>query len=153
MDNDNNQIVFLPDIPQNNKGNQSASNKIKDHQDWTTGDEPMTAAQREFLQILMELHGEAMDENLTKAQAAQLIEAKEQNITVPPPYDASGDFWHAIKDPDNWTTSDEPATGAQLFYLKTLATEVGETIDENISKAEASKCIEALQQKTGRGKQ
>jgi hypothetical protein len=152
-DNDNNQIVFLPDIPQHNKDNQPASNKIKDPEDWTTGDEPMTAAQREYLQTLMELHGETMDENLTKAQAAQLIDAKKQNITVPPPYDASGDFWHAIKDPDKWVTGDEPATGAQLSYLKTLAAEAGEQVNEHISKAEASKRIEALQQKTGRGKQ
>ena len=112
----------------------------------------MTAAQRSYLQTLSEVHGEDFDENLTKAQAAELIDSKKQNITVQPPYDG-GAFWNnAIKDPDDWKTGDEPATGAQLSYLKTLATEAGEEIDENISKAEASKRIEALQQKTGRGK-
>jgi hypothetical protein len=154
MDNDTNQIVLPPDTPEpgNNK-QQPASNKIKDPEDWTTGDEPMTGAQRSYLQTLSELHGEDFDENLTKAQAAELIDSKKQNITVQPPYDASDNFWNtAIKDPDDWKTGDEPATGAQLSYLKTLASEAGESIDENISKAEASKRIDALQQKTGRGK-
>jgi hypothetical protein len=58
---------------------------------------------------------------------------------------------NAIKDPDDWTTGDEPMTGAQRSYLNTLATEAGETFDENLSKAEASKRIDELQHKTGRG--
>ena len=57
----------------------------------------------------------------------------------------------AIKDPDQWTTGDERMTAAQRSYLHTLATEAGEDIDENMTKAEASKKIEELQQKTGRG--
>jgi hypothetical protein len=56
-----------------------------------------------------------------------------------------------IKDPDEWTTGDEPMTGAQQSYLKTLSDEAGEVFDENLSKAEASKRIEELQEKTGRG--
>jgi hypothetical protein len=56
------------------------------------------------------------------------------------------------KDPDEWTTGDEPMTGAQASYLKTLSEEAGEAFDANLSKAEASKRIDALQQKTGRGK-
>ena len=58
---------------------------------------------------------------------------------------------NAIKDPDEWTTGDEPMTGAQRSYLKTLSDEAKEELDENLSKAEASKRIEELQQKTGRG--
>jgi hypothetical protein len=57
----------------------------------------------------------------------------------------------AIKDPDEWTTGEEPMTGAQESYLHTLATEAGEEIDSDLTKAEASKRIEELQQKTGRG--
>lgn len=57
-----------------------------------------------------------------------------------------------VKDPDEWTTGDEPMTGAQQSYLHTLATEAGETVDDDLSKAEASKRIEQLQEKTGRGK-
>ena len=55
------------------------------------------------------------------------------------------------KDPDDWTTGDEPMTGAQASYLKTLSEEAGEGFDENLTKAEASKRIDALQDKTGRG--
>ena len=56
------------------------------------------------------------------------------------------------KDPDEWTTGDEPMTGAQSSYLKTLSEEAGEPFDENLTKAEASKRIDELQQRTGRGR-
>ena len=42
-------------------------------------------------------------------------------------------------------------TGAQRSYLKTLSEEAHEPFDENLTKAQASKRIEELQQKTGRG--
>jgi hypothetical protein len=60
---------------------------------------------------------------------------------------------NAAKDPDKWVTGDEPMTAAQRSYLHTLATEANEEIDENMTKADASKKIEELQQKTGRGSQ
>jgi hypothetical protein len=56
------------------------------------------------------------------------------------------------KDPDQWVTGDEPMTGAQMSYLKTLSEEAGEPFDEKLSKADASKRIDELQAKTGRGK-
>jgi Protein of unknown function (DUF3072) len=56
-----------------------------------------------------------------------------------------------VKDPDEWTTGDEPMTGAQKSYLSTLSEEAGEEMDENLSKSEASKKIDELQRKTGRG--
>jgi len=58
---------------------------------------------------------------------------------------------NTVKDPDEWTTGDEAMTGAQKSYLKTLSDEAGEPFDENLTKAEASKRIDELQQKTGRG--
>lgn len=58
---------------------------------------------------------------------------------------------NAIKDPEEWKTGDEPMTGAQNSYLHTLASEAQEKIDENLSKADASKKIDELQHKTGRG--
>ena len=58
---------------------------------------------------------------------------------------------NTIKNPDDWTTGDEPMTGAQRSYLKTLSEEAKEQFDETLSKAEASKRIDELQQKTGRG--
>jgi DUF3072 family protein len=56
------------------------------------------------------------------------------------------------KDPDEWVTKDEPMTGPQRSYLQTLCREAGEEYNENWTKAEASKKIEELQQRTGRGK-
>ena len=56
------------------------------------------------------------------------------------------------KEPDDWTTGDEPMTGAQASYLKTLCEEAGEAFDPDLSKAEASKRIDALQARTGRGR-
>ncbi|MBV8687915.1 MAG: DUF3072 domain-containing protein [Alphaproteobacteria bacterium] len=58
---------------------------------------------------------------------------------------------NAAKDPDDWVTGDETMTGAQASYLKTLAEEAGEPFDETLTKAEASKRIDALQEQTGRG--
>ena len=56
-----------------------------------------------------------------------------------------------VKDPKDWTTGDEPMTGAQKSYLKTLSEEAKEDMDENLTKAQASEKIEELQKKTGRG--
>jgi hypothetical protein len=56
------------------------------------------------------------------------------------------------KDPEDWTTGDEPMTGPQRSYLQTLSREAKEDFDDSLTKAEASKRIEELQAKTGRGK-
>ena len=45
---------------------------------------------------------------------------------------------NAEKDPQDWLTGDEPATGPQLSYLKTLARETDEALPETLTKAEAS---------------
>jgi hypothetical protein len=58
---------------------------------------------------------------------------------------------NTIKNPDDWTTGDEPMTGAQRSYLKTLSEEAKVEFDESLSKAEASKRIDELQKQTGRG--
>ena len=58
----------------------------------------------------------------------------------------------ARKDPDEWTTGDESMTGPQASYLHTLAHEAGEQVDDDLTKAEASKKIDELQEKTGRGR-
>jgi hypothetical protein len=55
------------------------------------------------------------------------------------------------KDPDTWVTGDETMTGAQASYLQTLSEEAGEEFDPSLSKAEASKRIDALREQTGRG--
>ena len=58
---------------------------------------------------------------------------------------------NAAKDPDDWVTGDEPMTGAQASYLKTLSEEAGEDFEDDLTKADASKKIDALQEQTGRG--
>src|SRR5688572_8846017 len=55
-----------------------------------------------------------------------------------------------IKDPSEWTTGDEPMTGAQESYLNTLAREAGEDVNDDLTKAEASEKIDDLREKTGR---
>ena len=54
--------------------NKEISNMIKDPEDWVTGDEEMTGAQRSYLQTLCEEAGEDFDPNLTKAEASKRIE-------------------------------------------------------------------------------
>ena len=59
---------------------------------------------------------------------------------------------NTIKDPDDWTTGDQKMTGAQASYLKTLSEEAGEEFDPEMTKADASRRIDELQAKTGRGR-
>ncbi len=57
----------------------------------------------------------------------------------------------AEKDPHDWVTGDEPATGPQQSYLSTLAQQAGEPVDtDGLSKADASLRIEELKEQTGR---
>lgn len=56
-----------------------------------------------------------------------------------------------VKAPEDWTTGDEPMTGPQRSYLQTLCREAKEDFNEQWTKAEASKKIDELQTKTGRG--
>ena len=56
------------------------------------------------------------------------------------------------KEPEDWVTGDETMTGAQASYLKTLCEEAGKQFHEGLTKAEASRRIEELQAKTGRGR-
>ena len=57
------------------------------------------------------------------------------------------------KDPADWVTGDEPMTGAQASYLKTLSEEAKqpEAYDNELTKAQASERIDELQEVTGRG--
>jgi hypothetical protein len=55
------------------------------------------------------------------------------------------------KDPEDWVTGDEPMTGPQRSYLETLAQEAGEEVEGDLTKADASKLIDDLQERTGRG--
>lgn len=70
----------------------------------------------------------------------------DDNVKQAPPENSN-----AEKDPDQWVTGDEPMTGAQKSYLQTLSEQAGEPLDDELNKADASKRIEELQEKTGRG--
>jgi len=54
------------------------------------------------------------------------------------------------KDPDEWKTGDEPMTAAQRSYLETLSADTGEEVNGSMSKAEASKRIDELRQRSPR---
>jgi len=54
------------------------------------------------------------------------------------------------RDPDEWKTGDEPMTDAQRSYLETLCLETGEEFDDALTKAEASKRIDALRERSPR---
>ena len=64
---------------------------------------------------------------------------------------AHADESNMEKDPANWVTGDEPMTGAQRSYLKTLSEEAKEPFDETLTKAAASRRIDELRERTGRG--
>jgi hypothetical protein len=53
------------------------------------------------------------------------------------------------KDPEEWVSGGDPITGAQASYLKTLSEEARDpqSFDETLTKAEASKRIDALKAK------
>jgi len=62
---------------QNNTGNadnNQQSNTVKNPDEWTTGDEEMTGAQRSYLKTLSDEAGEEMDDSLTKAEASKRID-------------------------------------------------------------------------------
>ena len=52
----------------------AAGTTEKDPSDWVTGDEPMTGAQRSYLDTLAREAGEQLPADLTKAQASEHID-------------------------------------------------------------------------------
>ena len=56
------------------------------------------------------------------------------------------------KDPDDWVSGDDAMTGAQASYLKTLSEQAHEpeAFDDRLTKADASKRIDALKAKMAR---
>ena len=63
------------------------------------------------------------------------------------------DISNTEKDPDDWVSGDEPMTGAQASYLKTLSEQAHEpdAFAEDLSKADASKAIDRLRVKLNLG--
>ena len=74
-------------------------------------------------------------------------------VQTPTEHPKSEPVSNAEKDPADWVTGNEPMTGAQASYLKTLSEEAKqpEAYDNELTKAEASERIDELQEVTGRG--
>jgi Protein of unknown function (DUF3072) len=54
--------------------NTDTSNTQKDPDDWVTGDEPMTGAQKSYLETLARDAGEDVPDELSKAEASERID-------------------------------------------------------------------------------
>ena len=74
-------------------------------------------------------------------------------VQTPTEHPKSEPVSNAEKDPADWVTGNEPMTGAQASYLKTLSEEAKqpEAYDNELTKAQASERIDELQEVTGRG--
>ena len=59
--------------------NDGTSNAEKDPADWTTGDEPMTGPQKSYLHTLAQEAKEEVPDDLTKAQASEMIDRLQQS--------------------------------------------------------------------------
>ena len=79
-----------------------------------------------------------------RAQRAPIPQHPEHNPKLDPNPPSNTE-----KAPDEWVSGGEPMTGAQASYLKTLSEECGEpaAFEETLTKAEASKRIDALKAK------
>lgn len=77
----------------------------------------------------------------------QKVQAAENPKLDPNPPD------NTQKDPDQWVSGDDPMTGAQMSYLKTLSEQAQQPdqFSETLTKAEASKRIDALKAGLDRG--
>jgi len=53
---------------------EAGDSAVKDPSDWVTGDEPMTASQRSYLDTLAREAGEEIPANITKAEASEHID-------------------------------------------------------------------------------
>jgi hypothetical protein len=60
------------------------------------------------------------------------------------------EYSNTSKDPKDWVTGDEPMTGAQASYLRTLCEETGAAFDAGLTKAAASEQIDQLRQRDPR---
>jgi hypothetical protein len=80
---------------------------------------------------------------MTNKSAARPEAGSEANWKRPAPESSTE------KQPDDWVSDDDPMTGAQASYLKTLSEECGEpdSFQPDLTKAEASRRIDALKAK------
>lgn len=84
---------------------------------------------------------------MTKKNSARRHGEDEVNPKIDPPPNSNTE-----KEPDDWVSGDDPMTGAQASYLKTLFEECGapDAFASELTKAEASKRIDALKSSRSR---
>ena len=73
----------------------------------------------------------------------------EKDVSDPNPKIDPARYSNTEKEPDDWVSGNDPMTGAQASYLKTLSEECdeSESLQADLTKAEASKRIDALKAK------
>ena len=81
---------------------------------------------------------------MTSKSAARPNDGGEVNPKIDPAPNSNTE-----KEPDDWVSGGDPMTGAQTSYLKTHSEErdAPESFETNLTKAEASKRIDALKSK------
>ena len=84
--------------------------------------------------------------SVARPRLVRMSDSNQETIGSPEPEPNAG----PNRDPEDWVTGDEPMTAAQRSYLDTLAREAGEELPADLSKAEASKHIDRLQQRSNR---
>ena len=92
----------------------------------------------------------ALDQGARKEHLQNASSMESLMATTPDPKSDPQPSSNTEKPADNWVTGDEPMTGAQASYLKTLCEEAGEAFDPELTKAEASKRIDSLRSKSDR---
>jgi hypothetical protein len=88
-------------------------------------------------------------QNRTDARRARDPDAPTPGTPAEPvdlnPKTAANPGGNTEKDPSDWVSGDEPMTGAQASYLKTLSEETGaEAFRADLTKAQASMLIDEL---------
>lgn len=129
-----------------------------DHpESWTTGDEPATQKQKDFIGILngddassmSKSEASATIDKLKKQESQQSAQTSGASDTGAAGTKAQGSS-APVTDPKNWATGDEPATSKQVGYIAVMAKDAGEPVPKELNKSEASQKIEELKSKTGK---
>jgi len=145
------------------------SSHLSNPSQWTTGADPPTEKQTAFLATLAP-NAQLNPSEMTKSEVSQKIdELKSPSNNAPSQPTASdskeeggeggaatggsgggGAAAPPIRDPKEWTTGGDPATGKQTGYIAAMAREAGEEVQtEGMGKSEASERIGELKGKTG----
>jgi Protein of unknown function (DUF3072) len=90
----------------------------------------------------------------SSAMTSKSAERRQSDGAINPKIDPAPNS-NTEKEPDKWVSGGDPMTGAQASYLKTLSEELHEpdNFKLELTKAEASKRIDALKSKRSSARQ